>query len=823
MADRRPVGQLALLVFLLPPAFLSAEALIRAHLVPVMDLPAAARVYGRPLVLERGDEVDPNWVEAHLEATGYRKATGREVGIGEYYLGRWGWVIGRRPFQVAGGKGLDRAVSSGSGGMAPEWVRDLEAGGFVVARLGYAGRINRIEDETGRSRPRAFLEPELLGRLHGASAADRLPVGLDRVPDALIGALFTVEDQRFWDHHGLDFRRIGGAAVANLKVGRVVQGGSTLTQQLAKSLYLSPRRTLDRKLREAALALALEARHSKEEILEAYLNEVYLGQDGAVEIRGVGRASEYFFGTSVESLTLPESALLVALIRAPSLYSPIRNPERARERRNLVLELMAKAGQISQEALEEARDAPLGLRRRLEPIRSARYFLDTFIAGDVEGAGRSPADPVITTLDPRLQRAAQNAVKEGLARLERDFAWLREAQVGEPLQAALVALDPRTGEVLALVGGRDYGTSQFNRAVLGCRQPGSAFKPVVALAALSRPTDGASEQEEHRRASGSWSVRDEWGEERSRPPFTLASVLEDAPLRVETPAGVWQPANYEGDFEGSVTLRRALERSLNIPFARLGLALGLDRVVETAKELGVESVLRPYPSLALGAQEVTPLELTRAFGVLAAEGFRAKLATRYSGPPGHPEVGRGEQVFDPAETYLVTSALRGAVERGTGRSLRTLGFHGDLAAKSGTTNDFRDGWFVGYTPTLVVGVWVGFDHGARLELPGAGVALPIFSQFLQNAVGPHGDRGPWASRGFRRPPGVEVVEVNEGTGLRAGWACPGEPELFLQGTAPWESCSGFRVEGRGFRTLLDEGGEEALRLLRRLLSSGGGH
>lgn len=829
--DRRRLGVLALLVLLLPPGFLFGEALIRAHLDPVTERPAAVRVYGRPLLLERGDRPDPELVEAHLRAIGYRTASRREVGIGEYYLGPWGWIIGRRPFRGAGG---EEAI----------WARDLRTGGFLVVRLGYGGRITGMEDQDGRSSSRAFLEPELIGRLDDGSVTDRLPVHLADVPSSLVDAVLTVEDQRFWDHHGLDLRRIGGAAVANLKVGRVVQGGSTLTQQLAKTLFLSPRRTLDRKLREAALALALEARHSKEEILEGYLNEVYLGQEGAVEIRGVGRAAEYFFGKPVGSLDLAESALLVALIRAPSLYSPIRNPETALERRNLVLSLMRDAGRISDGEMEDARDAPLRLRSRPEPIRSARYFVDAFVADLPQPAGGAGDGAIVTTLDPRLQRAAEKAVKEGLARLERDFDWLREAEAGEPLQAALVAMDPRSGEILAMVGGREYGTSQFNRAVAGRRQPGSAFKPVVALAALARPDDTAAaprddaasspsrnavaSRSDRRRSDGrerrAWSrAASTWEDpvDTNLPRFTLASVLEDAPLQVETPAGLWQPANYDGDYEGPVTLRTALERSLNVPFARLGLAVGPERIVETARSLGIESPLRPYPSLALGAEEVSPLELTRAFGVLAAGGFRAELETRYEGPRAPPERVPGERVFDPQETYLVTSALQGAVERGTGRSLRTRGFQGDVAAKSGTTNDFRDGWFVGYTSTLVVGVWVGFDHGGRLELPGAGVALPIFGDFLQEAVGRYGDEGPWGSPGFSRPAGLEVVEVNTDTGLRAGWGCSGEPELFLEGTAPRESCSGFWVDGRGFRSLVEQGEEEAFRLLRRIFGGSG--
>jgi len=280
--------------------------------------------------------------------------------------------------------------------------------------------------------------------------------------------------------------------------------------------------------------------------------------------------------------------------------------------------------------------------------------------------------------------------------------------------------------------------------------------------------------------------------------------------------GLWQPANYDRRFSGPVTLRDALERSLNVPFARLGLAIGPDRIVETAHEMGIESHLNPFPSIALGASEVSPLELTRAFGVLAAGGYRTELRVVHTEPT------KGERVFDSAETYLVTSALRGAVERGTGRGIRERGFYGDVAAKSGTTNDYRDGWFIGYTPSLVVGVWVGFDHGKRLELPGASVALPIFADFLEEALGPDGESGPWGSEGFSYPSGLEVVDVDPTTGLRGGWGCRGEPELFLRGTAPRESCNGrrwgdgFRVDERTLRMLLEEGGEEVSRLLRRI-------
>jgi penicillin-binding protein 1B len=346
------------------------------------------------------------------------------------------------------------------------------------------------------------------------------------------------------------------------------------------------------------------------------------------------------------------------------------------------------------------------------------------------------------------------------------------------LQAALVALDPRSGEILAMVGGRDYGRSQFNRAVDAHRQPGSAFKPVVALTALAEPRGD---------------------QDGSVPEFTLASTLRDEPLTVETPAGPWQPVNYDGRYRGELTLRDALERSLNVPFARLGVAVGAERIVATARDLGITSPLRPYPSIALGAFEVTPLELTRAYGVFAAQGYRAEQHAALAVIDRSGEVLRsaesnGEQVYTPAEAYLVTSALQGAVQRGTGQGLRSLGVRSTVAAKSGTTNDFRDGWFIAYTPSLVVGVWVGFDDGQSLGAPGSRVALPIVGRFLAEALDEYGNED------FPIPSGVEIVDVDPETGLRGGPGCWGEPEVFLRGTAPERSCSPYWASSRRSRS-----------------------
>lgn len=788
--EPRQIRRAVILLVCVPFLLMAGEALIRARIDSLDWDDAVARVYARPVTLVRGGLPDREAVRGHLQRLGYQRARGENIRIGEYHFGSRGWIVGKRPFRGPDG---------------------VEPAGFMVIYLDYSGRISRIEDEDGRRLSEASLEPELIGRVGEGQGGDRIPVRLDEVPDDLVGALLTVEDQRFFQHNGLDFRRIGAAFAANLKAGRVVQGGSTLTQQLVKNLFLSPRRSIIRKIREALMASVLEGRHDKEEILQAYLNQVYLAQDRGVAIHGVGRAAEFFFGKDITSLELPESALLVALIRAPSAYSPFRNPETALARRNLVLRLLRDRDAITEEEYQRASKASLGLRKRTDPSQGTRYFLDHVASAGLEG------DILHTTLDAGLQRAAEAAVEAGLAQLERRYDWLEEGEDGEPLQAALVALDPHSGDILAMVGGRDYQASQFNRATGGRRQPGSAFKPVVAMAALARtglePTGSVSPVRSETRSDGRL-----FG---TLPRFTLATVLEDRPFQVETPVGLWEPANYDRSFSGRVTLREALERSLNVPFARLGMEVGPERIVEVARAFGIESDLKPFPSLALGASEVTPLELTRAFGVLAAGGFRADSRLLLNGSVS------GTQAFDPAEAFLVTSALQGAVQRGTGRGIRGQGFHGELAAKSGTTNDFRDGWFVGYTPELVVGVWVGFDHGKRLELPGAGVAMPIFAAFMKGAVGQDGRSGTWGGDGFSYPSGLEMASVDPSSGLRGGWGCPGEPEIFLRGSAPTESCAesrwgnGARLDSKALRFLLEQEGEDLTRVIRRLLRGEG--
>ena len=617
--------------------------------------------------------------------------------------------------------------------------------------------------------------PMAIGTVDGSPMDERIPVTLVRLPDRLVQAVLAVEDQRFFEHHGIDLHRIAGALVANLRALGIAQGGSTITQQLTKNLYLTARRTPLRKLREAAMALVLELRYDKRQILEAYLNEIYLGQDGSRAIHGVGAAARYYYGKDVRNVTLAEAAQLAAMISAPNRTVASRHPETAQQRRDMVLELMRQQERITSASAERATRAPLTIGEHPSPMLESRYFRD-FVVANLGGGSASRGTAIYTTLDAALQRAAERAVRRGM-----DRSSLRGAEV------SLVAIDPRNGDVLAMVGGRDYAASQFNRAANARRQPGSAFKPIVALTALQR-------------------------RDNTPPAFTLASVVEDEPFSLETRSGTWEPVNYDQDFRGPVTVRTALEQSLNVPFARIGLAVGPEQIVANARRLGITSPLHPVPSLALGSSEVTLLELVRAYGVLADTGTLAAMRTvlgrnTSAGVAVEDSTTHITRVADAAATYLVTSALQGVVTRGTGRALNDDGHLGAIAGKTGTSNDWRDAWFVAYSSSLVVGVWVGYDDGRSLRMTGATAALPIVASFLAEATPEDG----WEP--FEMPDGVTEGYAETGEGISQG-DC-GTRELFLSGTEPAEpDCSSFEEPSwRGAEEL----GEALARGARRLV------
>jgi penicillin-binding protein 1B len=645
------------------------------------------------------------------------------------------------------------------------WEIHLRGGGGVGAQRVrievHDDRITRVTRD-GNDIGAATLEPEILASADDRPGEEHRPVRLGDVPLVLLNAVLAAEDHRFFEHGGLDARGVIRAAWANFRAGRVMQGGSTITQQLVKNRLLGARRTYMRKVNEAWLATLVEWRYSKEQILEAYLNEIYLGQRGGLAIRGVGAAARAYFRKEIHQLTAADAALLAGMVRAPNSYSPAVNPERARARRDVVLTRMRELGMLSAADWQTAHAQPVRVPPAATTAQPAPYFTD-YVRLELEqrfgDVGDNVGASVYTTLDLSLQRFAEGAVVRGLDRLETRVPRLRRDEPARRLQAALVALDPATGEIRALVGGRDYQASQFNRAALAHRQPGSAFKPFVYLAAL--------------RARG------------GPPALTAASMVEDSPITLTVGRNTWSPRNYHDRYEGVVTVRRALEQSLNAATIRVAETVGLPAVIETARTLGLAGELEPVPAMALGTFEATPIELARAYlpivnGGVRPWGVTAVRAVRdRDGAVDPVDAEEPAAVITPAEAYLLTSLLEGVITSGTGASARALGVSGSVAGKTGTTNDGRDAWFVGYAPRLLVVVWVGFDGGDAHGLSGAEAALPIWADFMRQAV----DAYPQPA--FTVPSGIAFADIDLTNGQLANRFCPATGrETFLTGTEP---------------------------------------
>ena len=595
-------------------------------------------------------------------------------------------------------------------------------------------------------------------------------VSLDEIPPLVIQAVLATEDRRFFEHTGLDPIGIVRAAWLDIKSGEVKQGGSTLSQQLVKNYFLTPERTVRRKVLEAFLAIILESRASKEEILQLYLNDVYLGQRGSFGIHGVGQAAKIYFGKDVKNLELEEAALLAALIRAPNAASPFRHADKARARRDIVLNQMARHGFIAQGAAEAAAARPLRIQLGAVDVGEAPYFIDALRQKLFD---RYPPEATVnvtvhSTMDRYLQTAAQRAVKEGLTEIGEKLSGRNK-----PLnvQAALIAMDPARGDVLALVGGRSYGLSQFNRATEARRQPGSAFKPFVYLAAFERSY-------ELTRIGGS-----------STRYFTPASIVRDEATTIWHGGRPWRPSNYDHRFHGDVTYRRALARSLNVATAKVGKEVGYERVVNLWDAIGTHSNLQPYPSVVLGAFEMTPMDLATAYTVIANHGVRVdpRFFVEVRDTKGRTldtvETAR-HAVVHPASAYLVTDMMRSVIDQGTAREIRVRGFQAVAAGKTGTTNDTRDAWFVGFTPDLLAVVWVGYDDNQPLGLTGSQAALPIWTRFMKSAVSGR------ETGVFEPPSGVTFARIDPETGQLARVSCPsGQSETFITGTEPPSFCA----------------------------------
>ncbi len=598
------------------------------------------------------------------------------------------------------------------------------------------------------------LEPQVLARLYGKKREARKLISYRETPKGLVNALIAIEDRRFFQHRGLDWRGILRAFWVDVRQRKIVQGGSTITQQLAKNYFLCPDRSLSRKVKEALVAIVLEELYSKTEILEMYMNEIYMGQWNGAAIRGVGEAAWVYFGHGIRSVTLGEAALLAGMVRAPNAYSPFTHPVRAKARRTLVLETMRKLGMIDGSRFRRACQEPLPVSRGPKMSRENLYYVD-FLKSQLERlyppkALTGEGLRIFTALQPEIQEAAALSVRRGLRHLERQHPFLKREKT--PLQAAMIVVRPKTGEIIAMVGGDKYASTPYNRAVNARRQPGSVFKPFVYLAALDT--------------------------------VTPASILLDRPVAYSVRGKVWIPRNNDGKYHGRVTVRTALEYSLNAATVGLAMKVGLKKIIKTARGLGIRSELVPLPSLALGAFEMTPLEVARAYSVFANEGQRPFLLTLREVTDGHGKVLQrrhvaARTVCSPARAYLMTSLLKGVVRYGTARRLKNMGIDFPCAGKTGTTSGYRDSWFVGYTSDLLAAVWVGFDDNRSTHLTGATGAMRIWADFMKRI------RPRLHPVSFLKPPGVvsRIIRVRVDWPPEA-WRSRTYCEDFLSGTAP---------------------------------------
>jgi penicillin-binding protein 1B len=616
------------------------------------------------------------------------------------------------------------------------------------------GRVQGLRDRrAGEAVNLARLDPLPIGGIYPAHNEDRLLVKLDEVSGELIQGLVAIEDRKFYSHIGVDPRGIARAAVATLS-GRGVQGGSTLTQQLVKNFFLTPERSIKRKFTEILMALLLELHYDKTEILETYVNEIYLGQDRNRAIHGFGLAAQFYFSKPLKQLTLPEAALLVGMVKGPSLYDPHRHPARALERRNLVLAGMRDQERISLEQYVAARAAPLGVVEKpslgASPHPAFLDFVRRQLKRDYrEQDLRTEGLNIFTTLDPGVQRAAERALTTRLAALDQ----ARRAR-GRTIEGAVVVTSTLNGEVLALVGGRDPLYEGFNRALDAQRPVGSLLKPAIFLTALARKE------------------------------YSLITPIDDAPFVWKSRgAKDWEPRNYDRSNHGQVELRTALANSYNVASARLGIDLGIAQVLDTVQRLGVERDIPPFASSLLGAVDLAPIEVAQMYQTIASAGFRTppraiREVLTAEGRPLQRYSLSVHQAFDAAPVYLLTKAMQGVVREGTAQGLKGyLPAELNIAGKTGTTDELRDSWFAGFTGDKLAVVWVGYDDNHPAQLTGASGAMTVWGEMMTGLA--HEPLTPPV------PEEIEMVWIEPATRLRADKDCPGAVELpFLRGSAP---------------------------------------
>lgn len=689
-----------------------------------------AKVYARPLELFVGQKLAKDDFLRELDALGYRRES-TVNGPGAVSVAGNNIELHSRGFQFYEGAEPSQKVRVRFSGDYVAGLTQANGGNLAVARL----------------------EPMLIGGLYPAHQEDRILIKLDQVPAYLIDALVAVEDRDYFDHFGVSPKGIARAMWINATSGRLVQGGSTLTQQLVKNFYLTNERTLVRKATEAMMAVLLELHYDKREILEAYMNEVFLGQDGQRAVHGFGLASQYFFSQPVSELKLEQVALLVGMVKGPTYFNPRRNPERALARRNLVLDLLAEQGSITPEEAAAAKQKPLGVSSRGSMADSSfpafldlvkRQLREDYREQDLTEEGLR----IFTSFDPILQLKAEEALAETLKRLA--------GRKGvDEVQAGMVVTNPETGEIQALIGSRQPRFAGFNRALDAVRPIGSLIKPAIYLTALERPSQ-----------------------------YTLTSWLEDEAFSIKGQDGqVWAPQNYDRKAHGTIYLYQGLAQSYNLSTAKLGLEIGVPNVLKTLERLGVERKWPAYPSMLLGAGALTPMEVAGMYQTLANGGFNTPLRGIRSvltadGEPLGRYPFKIQQRFDPGAIYLVQNAMQRTMREGTGRSVYSqLPSSLNLAGKTGTSNDSRDSWFAGFSQDLLSVVWLGRDDNGPTQLTGATGALQVWTSFMRKA-----DPLPLD---MPMPDNVTQAWIDRQTGLGSASGCPNAVQMpYIRGSEP---------------------------------------
>jgi penicillin-binding protein 1B len=710
-------------------------------------------LFAAPRTVDVGDLADPQEVATDLRRSGYSESPNNRMG---YFT--------LKPDEIDVYPGPDSYFKRDEG--------VIKFAGRKVTR------IISLADNTDRTE--YTLEPELISNLFDKNREKRRMVKYQDIPPLLVHAVVSAEDKRFFQHSGFDPIRIIKAAWIDVREHRYTQGASTLSQQVARMFWLDNDKTWRRKIPEMLITMHLEQKLKKEQIFEYYANQVPLGQRGSFGIRGFGEAAQVYFGKDVSKLTLPEAATLAGLIQHPSYINPFRWPERATARRNVVLKLMRENDYISDEEYERAIAAPMALVRQGMDSAEAPFFVDlvndTLIEKFPDYNFQSNTYRVYTTLDPNLQRDAAEAVRIGMEEADQRIKGRKKRDPSYPdPQCALIALDPQTGRVLAIVGGRNYGTSQLNR-ILAKRQPGSSFKPFVYAAALNTGL-----------ANGGQVI-------------TPATMIVDEPTTFYFDGKPYEPSNFEHKFYGNVSLRDALAHSLNVATVKLAEQTGYDAIVDLARRAGMNLEIHATPAVALGAYEVTPLEIAGAYTIYANHGVYSKPyfvsdiasdhgAVIFANQPEH------RDVLDPRVAFLMDQLLEEVVRSGTGAAVWSRGINFPIAGKTGTSHD---GWFAGFTSKLICVVWVGFDDNRELNLEGAHSALPVWAEFMKRA---HEHREYRNVSEFEAPAGVVGVQIDPASGQLATAACPKvRTEYFIEGTQPVEQCQlhgggGMRVAG----------------------------